>query len=139
MQGIISFLIIPSSNCGEMEKMSLDEKLLKVNACANLHLRALFNYSPQDDLYIPCKELGLEFSKGDILHVLSGVKIKLYFIFNVENFLIKSVFLLKNDQDWWQAFMDDDKDRSLARLIPSQGFQERLAFNLNLFVEFLTS
>lgn len=66
------------------------------------HIRALFNYVPQDDLYIPCKELGLSFSKGDILHVIG-----------------------RQDGDWWQAYRDDDKDQSLAGLIPSQAFQEK--------------
>lgn len=96
MQGIISFLIIPnmiSEEDGEeeekeasaaaaavtassaaAEKCSLEKKPLEICLKPNLHLRALFNYSPRDDLYIPCKELGLEFSKGDILHVISQVK-----------------------------------------------------------------
>jgi hypothetical protein len=38
-----------------------------------VHIRALFNYVPQDDMYIPCKELGLAFSKGDIIHIISQV------------------------------------------------------------------
>jgi hypothetical protein len=54
----------------ELEKIPLEEELVKT---VNLHMRALFNYSPQDDLYIPCKELGLEFHKGDILHVICEV------------------------------------------------------------------
>lgn len=68
-----------------------------------VHMRAMFNYVPQDDLYIPCKELGLSFSKGDILHVVIG----------------------RDDADWWQAYKDDDKDQALAGLIPSQLFQEK--------------
>lgn len=100
MQGIISFLIIPrmlddddddgereeacggggsdelarsrgANNSSALETKKPIEDGIKE---ANLHLRALFNYSPRDDLYIPCKELGLEFSKGDILHVISQVK-----------------------------------------------------------------
>lgn len=34
-------------------------------------LRALFDYDPLEDKYIPCKEAGLSFSKGDILHIVS--------------------------------------------------------------------
>lgn len=100
MQGIISFLIIPNmiidedgeeegekeasvaaaaaaaatASSAAAEKCSLEKKPLEIGLKPNLHLRALFNYSPRDDLYIPCKELGLEFSKGDILHVISQVK-----------------------------------------------------------------
>lgn len=67
-----------------------------------IHIRALFNYEPDEDLYIPCKELGLRFLKGDVLHIIS-----------------------QEDNDWWQAYRDGDKDQSLAGLIPSQSFQER--------------
>ena len=81
MQGIISFLVIPNSfDNGETQMEPLEEKKKSINhqqtdnPQVNLHLRALFNYSPRDDLYIPCKELGLEFSKGDILHIISQVK-----------------------------------------------------------------
>lgn len=76
-----------------------------------MHIRALFNYVPQEDLYIPCKELGLAFNKGDILHVIG-----------------------RQDGDWWQAYSDQDKDQSLAGLIPSQAFQEKyLIFSSNRF------
>ena len=76
-----------------------------------LHIRALFNYVPQEDFYIPCKELGLSFSKGDIMHIISQV-----------------------DEDWWQAYRDDDKDQSLAGLIPSQAFQERRCSQLQALI-----
>lgn len=36
-----------------------------------LHVRALFDYDPEDDMYIPCRELGISFRKGDVLHVIS--------------------------------------------------------------------
>jgi MAGUK p55 subfamily protein 5 len=66
------------------------------------HIRALFNYEPDEDLYMPCKELGLSFLKGDVLHIIS-----------------------EEDMDWWQAYKDGDKDQTLAGLIPSQDFQEK--------------
>lgn len=107
MQGIISFLIIPSLSTTEGEEgeekegeeseskaaaaaatattaasesskstAAAEKKALESGVKAvDFHLRALFNYSPRDDLYIPCKELGLEFSKGDILHVISQVRL----------------------------------------------------------------
>lgn len=99
LQGMISFLIIPNMNY-EPVKITIEENYLKSQKI--LHIRALFNYSPQEDLYIPCRELGLSFSKGDILHVTN-----------------------QDDDNWWQAYRDDDKDQSMAGLIPSQSFQEK--------------
>lgn len=32
-------------------------------------MRALFDYNPKEDTLLPCKEIGLEFKKGDILQV----------------------------------------------------------------------
>lgn len=103
IQGIVSFLVIPNMDyektvIDQQEDQQLEDK--KFNKM--LHIRALFNYLPQEDLYIPCKELGLGFSKGDILHIIS-----------------------QDDPDWWQAYRDDEKDQQLAGLIPSQAFQER--------------
>lgn len=46
-----------------------------------IHLRALFTYEPTDDRYIACKELGLGFTKGDIIHVTG-----------------------RKDPNWWQAY-----------------------------------
>ena len=67
-----------------------------------MHIRALFNYDPDEDLFIPCRELGITFSKGDILHVIS-----------------------QEDANWWQAFREGEDDHSLAGLIPSRSFWEQ--------------
>lgn len=32
-------------------------------------MRALFDYNPKEDTLLPCKEIGLEFKRGDILQV----------------------------------------------------------------------
>ena len=103
LSGIVSFLIIPNMDYepgrlvgeenGESEEKVVDEML---------HIRAMFNYVPQEDIYLPCKELGLGFGKGDILHIIC-----------------------QEDPDWWQAYKEGEKDQSLAGLIPSQPFQER--------------
>jgi len=68
------------------------------------HVRALFDYDSFDDAYLPCRELGLSFAKGEILKIMS-----------VE------------DEDWWQAHKDEDQDNhlSLAGLIPSHQFQHK--------------
>lgn len=92
LQGIVSFLIIPNMNYEPTtQKLApiIDEKsdaniLIKTtieNAHKVVHIRALFNYVPQEDLYIPCKELGLAFSKGDILHIISQVWLYIQCVF----------------------------------------------------------
>ncbi|XP_053744169.1 protein PALS2-like isoform X2 [Synchiropus splendidus] len=45
-----------------------------------VYLKPHFNYNPAADNLIPCKEAGLAFSKGDILHLVN-----------------------KEDPNWWQA------------------------------------
>ncbi|GBP10677.1 MAGUK p55 subfamily member 5 [Eumeta japonica] len=67
-----------------------------------LHVRAHFDYDPEDDLYIPCRELGISFQKGDVLHVIG-----------------------REDPNWWQAFREGEEDQTLAGLIPSQAFQHQ--------------
>lgn len=63
-------------------------------------MKALYEYDPEDDVYIPCRELGICFSKGDVLHVID-----------------------QSDPNWWQAYRDGEQDQSLAGLIPSHAFQ----------------
>ncbi|XP_061572666.1 MAGUK p55 subfamily member 6a [Cololabis saira] len=62
-------------------------------------VKPYFNYNPTADNLIPCKDAGLAFSKGDILHVVN-----------------------KEDPNWWQA-------RKVvgggAGLIPSQFLEEK--------------
>jgi MAGUK p55 subfamily member 2/6 len=43
-------------------------------------MRALFDYNPKEDTLLPCKEIGLEFKRGDILQV-SLWRFKNIFIF----------------------------------------------------------
>ncbi|CAJ0954623.1 unnamed protein product, partial [Mesorhabditis belari] len=68
------------------------------------HLRALFDYDPEDDVYVPCKELALKFQRGDILHVINTT-----------------------DENWWQAYREgDDPSHSLAGLVPSSSFHQQV-------------
>ncbi len=92
----MTFLVIPHLHDVQETKLLNEKKLSDV-----IHIRALFNYEPDEDLYLPCKELGLRFMKGDVLHIIS-----------------------QEDGDWWQAYKDGEK-QSLAGLIPSQAFQEK--------------
>jgi len=81
------------------------------------YVRALYAYDPYNDPLIPCKELGLQFQRGDILRIVA----------RDEN-LTKI-----NDSyvSWWQAYREDstetDTDPCLAGLIPSDSLQQKRA------------
>ncbi|KAF1376776.1 hypothetical protein PFLUV_G00214960 [Perca fluviatilis] len=92
MQGTLTFLLIPSSQI----KPAPHRQTV-------MHVRAYFDYDPSDDPFLPCRELGLSFQKGDILHVIS-----------------------QDDPSWWQAYRDGDEDNQpLAGLIPGKSFQQQ--------------
>uniref|UniRef100_M4AS53 Protein PALS1 n=1 Tax=Xiphophorus maculatus TaxID=8083 RepID=M4AS53_XIPMA len=92
MQGTLTFLLIPSSH----NKPAPHRQTV-------MHVRAYFDYDPSDDPFMPCRELGLSFQKGDILHVIS-----------------------QDDPNWWQAYRDGDEDNQpLAGLIPGKSFQQQ--------------
>lgn len=42
---------------------------------SKVRVKAYFDYEPENDPYIPCKEAGLGFQRGDILHIVSQVSI----------------------------------------------------------------
>ncbi|XP_046370453.2 protein PALS1-like isoform X2 [Haliotis rufescens] len=94
MTGTITFMIIPTHNYASPKPAARPKAV---------HLRALFNYDPEDDAYIPCRELGLSFMKGDILHIIN-----------------------QDDPNWWQAYREGEEEhQSLAGLIPSRLFHEQ--------------
>uniref|UniRef100_UPI00398E7F60 MAGUK p55 subfamily member 7 isoform X3 n=1 Tax=Pristiophorus japonicus TaxID=55135 RepID=UPI00398E7F60 len=88
-QGAITFKIIP----GIKEETATKE--------SKMFVRTLFDYAPNEDKAIPCKEAGLSFKKGDILQIVS-----------------------QDDATWWQAKRECDANLR-AGLIPSKQFQER--------------
>ncbi|XP_067398657.1 MAGUK p55 subfamily member 7 isoform X2 [Emydura macquarii macquarii] len=88
-QGAITFKIIPSI---KEETPAIEGKMF---------MKALFDYDPNEDKAIPCKEAGLSFRKGDILQIMS-----------------------QDDATWWQAKHEGDSNPR-AGLIPSKHFQER--------------
>lgn len=87
-EGTITFKLVPSDG-----KLGQRESKVRV--------RAHFEYSPDNDPYIPCKEAGLAFQRGDILHIVS-----------------------QDDAYWWQARREGEKT-TRAGLIPSRALQER--------------
>lgn len=92
MHGTLTFLLIPSSQI----KAAPHRQTV-------IHVRAYFDYDPADDPFLPCRELGLSFQKGDILHVIS-----------------------QDDPNWWQAYRDGDEDNQpLAGLVPGRSFQQQ--------------
>ncbi|OQR79145.1 MAGUK p55 subfamily member 5-like, partial [Tropilaelaps mercedesae] len=96
MTGTLTFLIVPSRQYVE------DPGKTTLVQAPVLHVKAHFDYDAEDDMYIPCRELGICFQKGDILHVIN-----------------------RQDSNWWQAYRDGDDEQSLAGLIPSKSFQEQ--------------
>ncbi|XP_013931342.1 PREDICTED: MAGUK p55 subfamily member 7 isoform X3 [Thamnophis sirtalis] len=88
-QGAITFKIIPSI---KEENSSKEGKIF---------MKALFDYNPNEDKAIPCKEAGLPFRKGDILQIMT-----------------------QDDATWWQAKLESDINPR-AGLVPSKHFQER--------------
>ncbi|MCI4374567.1 hypothetical protein PGIGA_G00007630 [Pangasianodon gigas] len=66
---------------------------------AQVYLRPHFKYNPETDNLIPCKEAGLAFSKGEILHIVN-----------------------REDPNWWQA---RSVVGGLTGLIPSQYLEEK--------------
>ncbi|XP_076054291.1 membrane palmitoylated protein 7-like protein metro [Oratosquilla oratoria] len=87
-QGTITFKLLPAGS-----QLHCRESKVRV--------RAHFDYDPKQDKHIPCKEAGLPFKKGDILHILT-----------------------QDDPYWWQSRREGDRQMR-AGLIPSRQLQER--------------
>ncbi|KAL2719182.1 MAGUK p55 subfamily member 7 isoform X4 [Vespula squamosa] len=57
-EGTITFKIVPADSKGGIRE-------------SKVRVRAHFSYKASEDPYIPCKEAGLDFVKGDVLHIVS--------------------------------------------------------------------
>ncbi|XP_072307295.1 MAGUK p55 subfamily member 7 isoform X2 [Eucyclogobius newberryi] len=88
-QGAITFKVVPAAK----EEAPVKEP--------KVFMKALFDYNPLEDKAIPCKEAGLAFKKGTVLHIVS-----------------------QDDPTWWQAKHQGEANPR-AGLIPSKQFQER--------------
>uniref|UniRef100_A0A3B4B5Q8 Membrane protein, palmitoylated 7b (MAGUK p55 subfamily member 7) n=1 Tax=Periophthalmus magnuspinnatus TaxID=409849 RepID=A0A3B4B5Q8_9GOBI len=89
-KGEVTFKIIPAFY---REEVSSQKK--------KLFVRALFDYNPEEDPTVPCKEAAVGFRRGDVLQIVS-----------------------LEDETWWQARHHGD-GQSRAGLIPSQQLHER--------------
>jgi len=100
--GHVTFIVIPTVS----HEKSVENE--------SFNVRTLYDYNPDADEYIPCKELGLFFKKGEILKIHRG-----------------------EDENWWQAYKEGENDMSnLARLVPSTEFeQKRRQINKHLLDE----
>ena len=67
MTGTITFLIVPVG-AGQVPTKTAPGSTGTGNLPSNavVHLKAHFDYDPEDDLYIPCKELGISFMKVNL-------------------------------------------------------------------------
>ena len=57
ISGPVTFITIPNEN----HEKSVESE--------SFNVRTLYDYNPDADEYIPCKELGLFFKKGEILKI----------------------------------------------------------------------
>jgi len=92
MTGTLTMLVVP------VPTEEPDQQRMKP---AILHLKALIDYEAEEDQYVPCRELGISFHKGDILHVIN-----------------------QEDSHWWQAYREGEEN-ALAGLIPSPSFHSQ--------------
>ncbi|TNN12123.1 Peripheral plasma membrane protein [Schistosoma japonicum] len=86
-RGNVSLKIIPSYRTHPLQ--------------CEIYVRAMFDYSPENDDLIPCTQAGIQFRIGDILQIIS-----------------------KDDHNWWQARLWGSDYQAPAGLIPSPELQE---------------
>lgn len=139
MSGTLTFLVVPASASHPRHR---DTNVL--------HVKAHFDYDPEEDIYIPCRELGMQFLLlFNFAHIMEFER--RYFIVN--NYWFSGISFQKGDvlhvisredPNWWQAFREGEEDQTLAGLIPSQAFQHQydIAYNdfrvnCDLFVKFV--
>ncbi|XP_005804708.2 MAGUK p55 subfamily member 6-like isoform X1 [Xiphophorus maculatus] len=86
-------------NCSGSVTLKVLPSYRDIPAPPQVYLKPYFSYNPTTDNLIPCKEAGLAFAKGDILHVVN-----------------------KEDPNWWQA---RKVVGGATGLIPSQFLEEK--------------
>eukprot|EP00794_Sanderia_malayensis_P010960 gene10960-12121_t len=84
--GDVTFKIVPNLRSSASEGKAM-------------FVRALFDYDPRADDFIPCQQAGIGFKRGEILQIVS-----------------------KSDSHWWQAIKHGSSQK--AGLIPSTELQE---------------
>lgn len=107
--GLIKFLLAPPLFSSLIHNTNISYQ--------SFYVRALYAYDPYNDSLLPCKELGLQFQRGDILRIVA----------RDENYIkINDSYV-----SWWQAYREisteTDTDPCLAGLIPSDSLQQKRA------------
>ena len=88
--GHVTFIVIPTVS----HEKSVENE--------SFNVRTLYDYNPDADEYIPCKELGLFFKKGEILKIHRLV---------AQNFVQCDNFIFRGeDENWWQAYKEGEND-----------------------------
>ncbi|XP_056004337.1 peripheral plasma membrane protein CASK-like isoform X4 [Ostrea edulis] len=95
LSGNVTFKIVPQPS-GNIHKERNENGTHK-----EIFVRALFDYSPEDDDMIPCPQAGVSFRVGDVLRIIN-----------------------KEDCNWWQAKLWGVAPTTPAGLIPSPELQE---------------
>ncbi|XP_056665673.1 protein PALS2-like isoform X2 [Monodelphis domestica] len=68
----------------------------------DMFVKCHFDYDPGADSLIPCQEVGLSFSRGDVLQIVNT-----------------------DDPNWWQARHAEEGSSTAAGLVPSQTLEEK--------------
>lgn len=93
--------ILQQSQAGTITLKLVPAEEASVGRESRVRVRALFDYDPAADPLIPCKEAGLQFRRGQVLHLVS-----------------------QDDPNWWQARWEGQRS-ARAGLVPAQSLQER--------------
>lgn len=109
-EGTITFKLVPSDGKGGQRE-------------SKVRVRAHFDYFPENDPYIPCKEAGLGFVRGEVLHIVSQVR-QVDQFWRIPEGKLTLNWIFQDDAYWWQARKENDRS-SRAGLIPSRALQER--------------
>ena len=106
LHGHISFLLLPRPTNTQVVHSAFDNQGYADDLLSWKHVRCLYSYDPVDDLYVPCRELAMGFSRGQILELV-----------NID------------DRSWWQVFLlsahQRTSNQSYPNLVPSQAFQDK--------------
>ncbi len=108
MQGTLTLLVVPTRQHVGSGGSGSDALSTSVGNGVSappppvMHVKAHIDYDPDDDPYLPCKELGIGFEKGEIMHVIN-----------------------QKDPHWWQARREGEDETQLPGLIPSASFQQQ--------------
>jgi MAGUK p55 subfamily protein 5 len=105
MQGTLTLLVVPTRQhvgSGGQNDHQDNSVSSSPSSVAVMHVKAHIDYDPEDDPYLPCRELGISFKKGEVMHVIN-----------------------QKDPHWWQARREGEDDSQLPGLIPSASFQQQ--------------